>query len=243
MLQCILLTVEAVVAVGFLLWLVLGVQKRRQESRVNYYLKLQKSLMDEHYVVLQNQIAMTRRLRHDLANHIQVMEHLEKSGKTEEFLKYEEQLKELYAVLKKDGLCPDYVLDAMLVRRKTQCAREQISFKTALLTVDGGQANKTDLMIVFYELTAYGMKRAKQSSERSFRLEGNQENGYLFLRLTCPVWKKESVRGMNARMLTELAQTRTIADKYCGNLYGELKGGWEIVYFTMRVVAEVYKTA
>lgn len=235
MVQRILLTAEAVVAAGFLLWLVLGVQKRRQESRMNYFLKLQKSLMDEHYVVLQNQIAMTRRLRHDLANHIQVMENLERNGKTEEFAQYESQLKELYAVLKTDGLCPDYVLDAMLVRRKVQCDRERISFHTSMLTVDGGHADKTDLMIVIYELTDYGMKKAKQSSVRCFRLEGNQEKGYLFLRLTCPAGDKESVRGMNARIRTELAQTRAAADKYSGNLHGERKDKQEIVYLTMRV--------
>lgn len=236
MLQRILLAAVAAVMAGFLLWLLLGVQKRRRESRANYYLKLQKSLMDEHCMMLQNQITMTRQLRHDLANHIQVMENLEKSGRTEEFLKYEEQLKELYAVLKTDGLCPDYVLDAMLVRRKTQCEKEQISFETSLLTVDGGNIDKTDLMIAFYELTDYGMKMAEQSRERRFRLEGNQENGYLFLRLTCPLGAKESVRRMNARIFTELAQCRAIADKYAGELHGELVENQEIVYFTIKIL-------
>lgn len=235
MLHHILLAVDVVVVSAFLLWLLLSVQKRRQESRMNYYLKLQKSLMDEHCILLSSQIAMTRRLRHDLANHIQAMESLEKSGKTAELLKYEKQLKELYSVLKTDGLCPDYVLDAMLVRCKEQCDREQIRFETRLLTVDGGCVDKTDLMIAFYELTGYGMKKAKQARERVFRLEGNQENGYLFLRLTCPAGKRDNLRRMNAGIGTELAQTRAVAGKYAGELHGELKDTKEWIYFTIRI--------
>ncbi|MGI6070255.1 MAG: hypothetical protein ACOYBE_07485 [Blautia sp.] len=234
MLPKILLWIDFLVVLGLALWLILGYQKRKRENRKNYYLKLQKSLMEEHYMALDKQIMMTRRLRHDLANHIQTLESLEERGKTQQYLEYLTQLKELSAVLKNDGFCLNYVLDAMIIRRKKLCEERQLAFETSLLTVDGEGIELTDLMTVFYEMMEYGMKRTEQNAGKSYYMEGNQENRHLFLRLRCPACTGESKHDLRKMICVKLQQTRSIADKYDGELHGELEGGWEKIYLTMR---------
>lgn len=235
MLQSVILAIDFIVVFGLILWSILSYQKRKEETQTNYYLKLQKSLMDEHYLVLKNQITMTRKLRHDLANHIQTMESLEQSGRTREYMRYESQLKELYSILKTDGLCPNYILDAMLLRKKKQCAKSQIDFRTSLLTVDGNGIEQTDLMMTFYELMEYGSKQAEKGKEKNFLLEGNQEKGYLFLRMTCPASDGDTKRKMKQEIRSRLAQSKVITKKYEGELYGELQCQKQVIFLTLKM--------
>ncbi|MDO4276317.1 MAG: hypothetical protein Q4D16_21830 [Eubacteriales bacterium] len=233
-----ILFIDMAVAAALIFWLLFSYQKRRKEVQANYYLKLQKTIMNEHYMVLQEQIGLTRRLRHDLANHIQTMESLEQTGHTEARRRYEEQLKELYTILKADGFCGNYVLDAMVVRRIKQCTQRGVEFRTSLRTVDGAGIDQTDLMIAFYELMEYGTKRAEAGMQKSFCLAGNQKNGYLFLRLTCPASKGQTPRKLSQLLSIELSQTSSIAAKYEGEVRGEVKDGTETIFFTVKLGEE-----
>lgn len=235
MLQRVILCLDLGAVIGLVLWLLLSYRKRRDETQKNYYLKLQKALMEEHSKMLKGQIEMARLLRHDLANHIQTMESLELSNRTEDYYKYEKQLKELYQALKADGLCQNYVLDAMLVRKRKQCKEKNITFDTSLLTMDGAGIEQSDLMVVFYELMEYGMVRAEQSKRRTFALEGNQEKGYLFLRLSCPASEKVTERNLKKTVNEQLSQTAAIAGKYDGEVHGAVQEDMIQIFFTARL--------
>lgn len=235
MLQQIILGADFLVVVGLFSWLLFSHQGRKEELQLNAYLKLQKTLMEEHQAVLEQQVQMSRRLRHDLANHLETLESLQQSGRRAEYEKYEAQLRELYGVLKKDGLCLNYILDAMLVRKQKQCQESGITFDTSLYTVDGGSMDQTDLMIVFYELMEYGAEKAALGEEKIFSLEGNQENGYLFLQMTCPAEEKERKSGYQRALRAKLAQTVSVGKKYGGELHGERKDSLERVYFSAKL--------
>lgn len=234
----IFLLIDAAVVLGVIFWLLFSYQKRRKEIQANYYLKLQKTIMNEHYMVLKEQVGLTRRLRHDLANHIRTMESLEQTGHLEERRRYEKQLKELYTILKTDGFCGNYVLDAMVMRRKKQCSQRGMEFETSLRTLDGAGMDQTDLMVAFYELMEYGTGRAERGKQRSFSLDGNQKNGHLFLRLTCPAPKGQTLRRLNQVLNVELSQTRAIAAKYDGEVHGEINNESETIFFTVKLRRE-----
>ncbi len=233
MLQQIILILDFSVAFALILWALLSYGRRKEEQQANYYLKLQKALMDEHYSVLKSQTTMVRHLRHDLANHVQTLKALDEGGKTEEYRKYEEQLKNLYTILRVDGACPNFALDSILVRKKEQCEEARIRLETRLLTVDGRGIDQTELLLAFYELLEYGIAQAEKGAEKELRVSGSQENGWLFLEVRCPAPREKRRRG-RGRTPAGLRQSAMIAEKYDGGLSVEQKDGVETVYWTAK---------
>lgn len=234
MVEKIFLSVDFFVIFGWMSWMALSFHKRREEENQNYYLKLQKSLMDDYSALLKKQITRTRHLRHDLANHIQAMEALEQKGQNAEYLEYERQLKELYSILKSDGLCPNYILDAMLVRRKQQCREKGITFETELLTLDGTGIDQTELMIIFYELMDYGMKRTAAAETPAFKIEGKQKQDHIFLTLVIPAEKDSTAKKRKTDLLTQLSQTYLLTEKHEGSIHSKLEEDKEVVYLTIK---------
>ena len=91
------------VFIGFLvvlfvaLIIVFKVMQTRELEQENHLMQMYMLSMQEFYSAIQNRIEATRRYRHDLAKHIQTLEHLlEKHGEAQEMQEYMADLQERY---------------------------------------------------------------------------------------------------------------------------------------------------
>jgi len=190
--------------------------KGRYMERENHYLEIQRILMQQHYEAMKEQISLTRKLRHDIANHLFTLETLEKDGKEKEASGYRQYLEKQYEKLKKVGYCTDPLIDAVIFQKKKLCEKEGIVFDVELLTLRMDWMEEFDRMRLFFDLTEYAVQRVRDLGEGkggSIYLSCGSEKGYTLI--SCDV-SPAVKRRAEERMA--LAAVRRIAEDYGGFL-------------------------
>lgn len=191
--------------------------KDRYVERENRYLEIQRVLMQQHYETLKEQIAMTRKFRHDIANHIFTLEQLAEKGKEEEAKKYKQYLVEQYEKLKQVGYCSDPLIDAVIFQKVKMCKEEGINFDVELLILQMDWMKEFDRMRFFFDLTEYAIQKIRESgtdqTKGCIHLYAKNQKGYTLIGCDItPATEKRTDRKL------ALETIRQIAEQYDGFL-------------------------
>ncbi|MDD3217786.1 MAG: hypothetical protein PHC41_15630 [Lachnospiraceae bacterium] len=184
----------------------------KQMEKENQYMEAQKNLLKEYYESLQSQIELTRRFRHDLANHIQMLEQLENRSEDKESLRtYARQLQAEYMRLKKIDFCDDMIIDAVLRNAKSQCEEKHIDISFEMNGFRAGDIEEIDLFSIFYRVLDMGMHMLETLDNRmgkpQIRLKSGSVAGHLIIQL-----KMEPAGGVIDKH--ELSMLKALLQKY-----------------------------
>ncbi|WP_346908565.1 GHKL domain-containing protein [Faecalicatena orotica] len=168
------------VFIGFLvvlfvaLIIVFKVMQTRELEQANHLMQMYMLSMQEFYSAIQNRIEATRRYRHDLAKHIQTLEHLlEKHGEAQEMQEYMADLQERYSKLKKEQYCTDEIINSIISIKKQQCEKKLIPLKIHIEDAYYGDVREVDMVGLLHNL----LDNAIEANER---IDGQKQRGITF---------------------------------------------------------------
>lgn len=182
---------DAVLAVFGVVTILLGVtfviswSRSRYVERENHYLEIQRLLMQQYYEMMQEQILQTRKLRHDIANHLHTVETLEEDGKLEDAERYRQYLTERYQELKQAGYVSDPMVDAVLFQKAQYCRENGIEMDIELMGLEMEWMEDFERMQFFFELTEYAIWKVLDSREEekggAIHLYTKADKGYILI--------------------------------------------------------------
>lgn len=123
-------------------------------QRENTNLILQENLIREHYKTLESQIEQTRRIRHEIANHIYLLEQLAMKSEEKELLKkdYKNELEKTYQTLQSKMFCKDIMIDTAIKNKLRECQENQIQVEYREETFFIGNIARIDMMGLVYNV-------------------------------------------------------------------------------------------
>lgn len=201
--------------------------QRTQLAAENDQLALQLKAQEKHYTDLTAQYEGIRRMRHDIANHLNVMQSLLENGQNGEAAAYISELtaQPYDATL---GLCEHPVVDAFLHSKITSAKAAGIEIHCQVSLRAGLPISNVDLIRAFGNLLDNACEACSGIPGASVRLKCAESHGLLIIITENPVpeapLEKQGripglERGVGTRVLTDLAQ------KYDGNLKQEEQTG------------------
>lgn len=185
----------------------------RMAEKEKQYFSVYQSLMKQHYEALKTQIDLTRKLRHDIANHLYTLEQLGESGREKEVQEYRAYLEEQYAKLKQTGYCKNMLADAIICQKVKLCRGKGISFHVHLEGLDIESLEEMDCMQLLFGLIDYGINTLEKGRmpEKNLSLIAKREMGYTILE-----FQMETVGKKRGGRQAELREVRDIAERYEG---------------------------
>lgn len=157
----------AALAVGLLLY-----QRAAQRHlyRENRNLLLQKNLMEEYYASLNEQMELTRKLRHDIANHIQTLEELARIvGEKPETSIYADSLRRQYHRLQKMAYTQNAVIDAAIHNKIKLCREEGIRTSITITSFQIGKVSEIEILGILYNLFDNAIEGCKKVRDENMR--------------------------------------------------------------------------
>lgn len=197
------------------------IAQRARLAAENNMLSSQVDSQEKYYKALTDQYEGIRRMRHDIANHLNAMESLLSSGHSDEAQEY---LQELNAIPFDStlGLCEHPVVDAFL-HSKLETARAQgIKVKASVSLTAGTPVSNVDLICVFGNLIDNATEACTGLENAWINISCVKSKGCLIISTSNPLRPRpqskhrripELERGVGKAVLED------IAGKYNGSLY------------------------
>ena len=215
------------------------IAQRTQLEVENNQLALQLKAQEKHYTDLTAQYESIRRMRHDIANHLNVMQGLFESGRSSEAAAYISELtaQPYDATL---GLCEHPVADAFLHSKIDVARAAGIEIRCQVSLKAGLPVSNVDLIRAFGNLLDNACEACGSIPGAVVDLKCVESHGYLIIIVENPVAnvpaeKHERIpgleRGVGTRVLADLAQ------KYDGSLKQEEQAGLHKTELILRMGA------
>lgn len=213
--------------------------KYRRIQQENNYLEMQSNLLDQYYIVLKKQIEVTKKFRHDIANHIAVIERLARQGAHAEMNEYQRRLKQMYDDLKLTGYSNDPIIDALVRYKVKDCKNQGIEVKAKLMEFQKGEITERDLLNVFYSILNHIIQdlELSQPPDKYIHIESKVAAGNLFLWWSYPLNTSESRKQKRnlIRAQENLHYLRTILQRYNGNIEHKVKSNERIIHVKIHI--------
>ena len=224
-------------------WLVFreSVRRRRDYERQRF-LEVQRMQYDR----LAGEMEKTRRLRHDLRHHLNVLGALNAQGRQDEITEYLKQYGAVYDHLSRQKFSGDPVVDSVLEYYLTMAGEEEIDVKCrAALSEGGSGVNAMDMTVLLGNCLENAMKamRPLPAGERRLSVEMVPARAMVLLRVqnTCAPsgdsggpagWEAFAVQRETDLRSVGLHSIAVIAEKYGGSAQFQRQDG----IFTTRVI-------
>ena len=128
-------------------------QKEKQIKKENQILSIENAVMKEYYNTLKFQMERTRKFRHDIEKHMNLIKDIQTSKRSkQDILKYVGQIEEQYNNLKTIDYCGNPVINAIFVNRREQCENQGINIKIKVGNFDVKQISEMDLVALLSNL-------------------------------------------------------------------------------------------
>ena len=206
---------------------ILHIAQRAQLMAENEILSRQVEAQEKHYADLTAQYESIRRMRHDIANHLDTMQSLLESSRSGEAAAYLSELK-ASAYDTTLGICENPIIDAFL-HNKIESARESgVEIHARVSLRAGLTVSNVDLVRAFGNLLDNALEACAGIAGACVDLRCAQLSGCLVIRCENPVsgtpaGKSRRIpeldRGVGSRVLKDLAE------KYNGSLKQERQEG------------------
>ena len=203
------------------------IAQRAQLKAENEQLALQVEAQEKHYADLTAQYESIRRMRHDIANHLDTMQSLLESSRSGEAAAYLSELK-ASAYDTTLGICENPIIDAFLHNKIEWAKTNGVEIRAQVSLRAGLNVSNVDLVRAFGNLLDNALEACAGIAGACIDLRCAQLNGCLVIRCENPVSGTpaeksrripELDRGVGSRVLKDLAE------KYNGSLKQERQEG------------------
>lgn len=135
------------------------------------YLKLQES----HYKYLEQRETATKKFRHDMRNHIYILQHLLEQGKTKEAKQYAGQMEQRFNALGTPISVNHGIVDAILNKYATECDEKNIDLSIKGYMPRKCKISSFDLCVIFSNLLSNAIEATENCTKKQIRLELRHE--------------------------------------------------------------------
>ena len=152
--------------------------KRQRLYNENKALLLQQNLMAEYYSALEERMTLTRKLRHDIANHMQTLETLMELEHNSEMQEYAQNIRKQYKQLHRISYCKDLVIDSVIYSKNQLCARKSIRTDIHITSLERGNIPEIELLSILYNLfdnAIEACEKIEDSGQRFIELHVKQK--------------------------------------------------------------------
>lgn len=211
--------------------------QKAQLAAENDQLALQLKAQEKHYTDLTAQYESIRRMRHDIANHLNVMQSLLESSQNDEAAAYiSELIAQPYDTTL--GLCEHPIVDAFLRSKITSAKTDGTEIRCQISLRADLPVSNVDLIRAFGNLLDNACEACSNISGAVVDLKCVESHGLLIIITEnpmpdAPFEKQEGIpgleRGVGTRILTDLAQ------KYDGRLKQEEQSGLHRAELVLRM--------
>ncbi len=170
--------------------------KRRLLKISNRYLLLQQNMILQYYESLKEQIDLTKKMRHDINNHMQIIESIRRENNGEALESYTRDLREQYERLEPVYYCDNVVINALLANKSKQCQKENISFEADLKEMNPENVTEYDLAGILFNLLDNAIESCQKipdETKRFIRLKCFHDAGQLLIYVENSCMEKESI--------------------------------------------------
>ena len=219
--------VAAVIADVGIFLSVLHIAQRAQLKAENEMLSRQVEAQEKHYADLTAQYESIRRMRHDIANHLNTMQALLENSRSSEAAAYLSELKSS-AYDTTLGICENPIIDAFLHNKIESAKAAGVEIRARVSLSTGLTVSNVDLVRAFGNLLDNAVEACSGIAGACVDLSCAQLSGCLVIRTENPVSRSpaekqrripELERGVGSRVLKDLAE------KYNGSLKQEQQDG------------------
>lgn len=205
---------------------------RSQQTQMKMQALTQAAQAQKVYIAeAQTRYEQTKAFRHDLKNHLSVLDGLLSQGKLEESKAYLEKLKEASALLTFPYQTGNPVVDILLGEKLGLAETKEIAAEVSLLLPKSCEIDDFDLCVIFANALDNAIRACQSAAERKYiRVSGEQQGDFYVLAFenTCP---DEPLPPQG----TGLSNIRSVAEKYHGAILTEKTGG----YFSLHVLLNI----
>lgn len=241
----------AMASVVLAVLLVLAYQRLRQKHLYleNRYLVLQKQLLTGYNESLQEQLYLTRKLRHDIANHIQTLEELAgvyEDGK--EIRNYTHSLWEQYRAFFPVIYCSNMIVNSVISSKVRLCRNEGIDIVVDIHSLELGSVNETDALAVLYNMFDNAIESCRglgNDEKRIIEFSSDNRASHLILKMKNSISADAPLHTRNGKLLTSKADRKNhgmgmkIIEDTVKKYDGELKYWKEGNCFTVTAVLNI----
>lgn len=135
----------------------------RAEERL-HYMEVQQKMQAEYYQELAAHTAVIRRLRHDIANHVQTMRVLLQNREYHQAEQYFSAIEEAYQKTELPVYCDNAMVNAVLYHKVSQAKAQGISLKTQLTLSADPPFDAMDLTILFLNIMDNALEAASAAT-------------------------------------------------------------------------------
>lgn len=141
------------------------------------YLKLQES----HYKYLEQRETDTKKFRHDMRNHIYILQHLLEQGKQEEAKQYAGGMEQHFNAMGTLISVNNGIVDAILNKYAAECEEKNIDLSVKGYMPQECGISSFDLCVIFSNLLSNAIEATEACPEKRIRLDLRHEEGGFML--------------------------------------------------------------
>lgn len=181
--------------------------------------------MEELYTAMKDKIEVTRKYRHDLAKHIQMLETMtSKYTESQEVHAYMEYMLGQYKMVEKRRFCSDEIVDAVCEIKTKQCEERRIPLTVNIASEDYSGIKEIDLVGLLCNLLDNAIEeneKIESEAKRGIELTMQKENHQILITVKNRVVDCEHITFSTRKSHREehglgLQIIRKIAEKYQG---------------------------
>ncbi|MCR5746389.1 MAG: GHKL domain-containing protein [Lachnospiraceae bacterium] len=201
-------------------------KEKQEEEYVRESVRKQAGDMVGHVEHIEELYDRMRGIRHDLGNHLTVIEGLAEDGKTEELADYIRELGENIERLQPRIKTGNAVTDVVLSETVDRCEKEGISFESTFAYPEGLNINPFDMSVVLTNALHNALEASSSVSDPEIRIRSVQKERVFIINIRNTVAKKVLIMedGLPETSKNEsghgygLKNIRSIASKYRGDI-------------------------
>ena len=141
------------------------------------YLKVQES----HYRYLEQRETATKKFRHDMRNHIYILQHLLDQGKLEEAKQYAGEMEQHFNAMGTPISVNHGIVDAILNKYAAECVEKNIALSVKGYMPQECGISSFDLCVIFSNLLSNAIEATENCVEKRICLELRHEEGIFML--------------------------------------------------------------
>ena len=141
------------------------------------YLKLQES----HYKYLEQRETATKKFRHDMRNHIYILQHLLEQGKQEEAKQYAGEMEQNFNAMGTPISVNHGIVDAILNKYAAECEEKNIDLSVKGYMPQECAISSFDLCVIFSNLLSNAIEATENCVKKRIRLDLRHEEGIFML--------------------------------------------------------------
>lgn len=192
-------SIQEIVGGSIIIFIVIFIFREKKKQLLemsNRYLLLQQNMILQYYESLKEQIDLTKKMRHDINNHMQIIESIRRENNGEALESYTRDLKEQYERLEPVYYCDNVVINALLANKSKQCQKENILFEADLKEMNPENVTEYDLAGILFNLLDNAIESCQKipdETKRFIRLKCFHDAGQLLIYVENSCMEKESI--------------------------------------------------